>query len=250
MRNWREPRTGPSERKQVADETLFGAIIKLGYPQDMSNPAQEAFTAEDVSLSYGTVTSAGESLLIRCEFGQRRARRAASCIVEPAMADRVLIASDSSGENYVLAVLVRRSCAPTRLSVDGDLSLEARSGKIGLVARDGVEIGTSGSIGVVSNSLDIHSATGNVSIGQLSFFGSFLQAKIESLRLVAGALQSVVEVIHQQAKRVFRRIDEIEQTKAGQLDCQADGGISMHGKYLLITAAQVVKVDGEQIQLG
>lgn len=215
----------------------------------MSNPAHDLST-DEVMHSYATVLSAGESLLVRYESGLSRARKAVSCVVEPAVGDRVLITSDSRGETYIVAVLARTGAAPIRMSVDGDLSLEARGGKLSLVAGAGLELGTSGSVEIVSKSLDIHSVNGNVSIMRLSFIGSFLHARIETIRVVAEAFHSLIEAIHQQARRVFRRVDEIEQLKARHLDYRADEGISMHGKYLLVTAAQVVKVDGEQIQLG
>lgn len=215
----------------------------------MSNPAHDLST-DEVLLGYATVLGVGASLLVRCESGLSRARKAASCLVEPAAGDRVLISSNVEGETYIVAVLARRGEGTMRLSVDGALSLEARSGKLSLVAGKGVELGTSGSVEIVSKSLDIHSVDGNISIARLSFIGSLLDARVDTIRLVAEAFHSLVEAIYQQARRVFRRVDEIEQIKAGQFDCQADEGISMHGKYLLVTAGQVVKVDGEQIQLG
>lgn len=215
----------------------------------MSNPAQNLWPNE-VSLSYATVVSVGAIPLIRDETGLRQVAKPPSCLLEMAPGDRVLLCSDLTGEAYVLAIVARKAPGPMHVAVDADLNLEARAGKLNLIARDGIEIGSAGRVGIVSHSLDIHSVNAELAISRVSFLGSLINASVGTIRLVADVFDLLIQSIHQQSKRVFRRVEDIEHVKAKQLDYDTEEGISMRGQYALITAAKIVKVDGEQIQLG
>ena len=68
------------------------------------------------------------SFEVRVGSGDYAAKRAVSCLVEPALGDRVLVALHDAG-CHVLAVLDREGDAPTRLVAEGDLEVSAPGGR-------------------------------------------------------------------------------------------------------------------------
>ena len=48
-------------------------------------------------------------------------------------------------------------------------------------------------------------------------------------------------------KRSYRAVEETDQLRAGQIDYVAKETLSLHGENALLTAEELVKVDGEQI---
>ena len=70
------------------------------------------------------------------------------------------------------------------------------------------------------------------------------------MKTVGRSVDSVLERLHSRVSRSYRRVEELDQVKAGQIDYQADTSLQLHAKYALVTADDLVKVDAEQIHLG
>ena len=70
------------------------------------------------------------------------------------------------------------------------------------------------------------------------------------LALVTETLDSVLDRFSQRVKRSYRTVEETDQLKAERIDYTASSTMSLHGENALVTAEQLVKVDGEQIHLG
>ena len=77
-----------------------------------------------------------------------------------------------------------------------------------------------------------------------------LDAQIAKVDLTAEESTSLVGRVFQKAKRVFRIVEETETLRTRQLDVVAETNLRMHGDTTLLTATDLVKVDGKQIQLG
>jgi len=61
---------------------------------------------------------------------------------------------------------------------------------------------------------------------------------------------SVVERLSQRVRRSYRKVEELEQVHAQQLDYVATKNVSVRGHNTLLTAEELVKLDGEQVHLG
>jgi len=168
----------------------------------------------DESLSYeiAEVTSVSPGALrVRAAAGDYAARRAASCLLEPCVGDRVALLSSPRGECWVIAVLERAEPASVAaLSVDGDLAL--RGATVSIAGSADVEIGRA--------------------------------------RLTASTLDVVAERVHTRAKRVMRFVEEIEQLRAGGIDAVARNLLNLRGKTTVVTAEEVAKIDGAQVLIG
>jgi hypothetical protein len=192
----------------------------------------------------------GPVVHVRTERGDYRARRATSCLLEPRAGDRVLLASGADGRCYVLAVLEREEGAGAELSVDGDLSLAARAGQIRMVARDGVSLASGGDVDVVAGGVNVNAAEGSVVVQRLTYVGRLFQSEIEKVKSFAGSLDMVLDRFTQKVKRSYRFVEELDHKRAGQVEHTAEKTMSLRGKNTLVTAEQLVKVDGGQIHFG
>jgi hypothetical protein len=212
--------------------------------------AAKKIVRREAYLESGKVERIGEMLAVSLGTGTCEARRAKSCLVAPEVGDSVLCAVEPDGAAFVVAVLAGREGAPTKLAVDGDLALQARGGRVSLCSSEGVDIVSGGAVAMTSNELHVRAKKGTMAIEELGFFGRLVQAEVAKVSLVAQEVDSVLTRLTQRAKRVFRFVEEIDQTRAGTVDMRAQNLIAIRGENAVISARVLAKVDGEQIHLG
>lgn len=212
--------------------------------------AAKKLTSPEAYLESGRVERVGEAVVeVRLWSGSLEARRAKSCLVAPEVGDKVLCAVDAEGA-FILAVLEGREGARTLLAVSGDLELQARGGRASVSASEGVDIVSAGAVAVTSSELHLRARKGSVAIDELGFFGRLVRAEVTRVALVAQEVDSVLTRLTQRAKRVFRFVEEIDQTRAGTVDMRAESLLALRGENAVISARVLAKVDGEQIHLG
>lgn len=166
----------------------------------------------------------GAELVLETERGERRALRATSCLVEPLVGDEVLAVTVPDGRLFVLAVLARCGDA-VALSVDGPLRIAAKS-------------------------LDLEAAAGTMRFGQLAVMATSLLAHTDTARVAAKAVDSFCERFSSTVKSCFRRVEELDQLRAGRLDYRTEKEMTLRAENVLASARALVKVDGEQIHIG
>lgn len=155
------------------------------------------------------------------------ARRALSCLTDPEPGDQVLVLrSRQTAEAYVLAVLERRGDARVALVSPRDTELRS-AGALSIVARETT---------LVSPTLSVHS--------------TLTRLHAASVTAVLGTVDAIVDRVVQRAKQVFRVVEQLDHLRVGHADYEAKGTMSLHGANTTLTAEGLVKVDGEQIQLG
>ncbi|WP_437991495.1 DUF3540 domain-containing protein [Sorangium sp. So ce145] len=200
-------------------------------------------------LETGSVERVGATLLVRLASSSCEARRAKSCLVAPEAGDKVLCAIEPEGV-YVLAVLDGRDGAPTKLATDGDLEVQARGGRIAVCASERVDIVGAREVAMTGAEVHVRAKKGAIAIDELGFFGRLVQAEVTKIALVAQEADTILTRLTQRAKRVFRFVEEIDQTRAGTVDLRAQNMIGIRGENAIISARVLAKVDGEQIHLG
>jgi hypothetical protein len=206
---------------------------------------------EPVFQDIGTITRVcGPLLVVRTPSGDLEATRAASCLLEPAMGDRVLVGGSRREGMYVLAILVREHGARAAVAVDGDLEIRVPGGRFVVAAQEGVDLVSGGDVSVVSGRINVNAADGNVALGRLTFLGTLLQAEVEVVKILAERIDSVVDRVAQRVKRSYRAVEETDQVRAERIDYVAKKTASLHGENALLTAEELVKIDGEQIHVG
>ncbi|WP_437872626.1 DUF3540 domain-containing protein [Sorangium sp. So ce363] len=204
-----------------------------------------------VTQEFGTVVRAdGAALVVETDAGELRAKRAKGCLLEPEAGDLVLVAVATDGRCYVLSVLEREDGAPGSIVADGDLNIKLPAGRLGVAAQDGIGLVSAKEVAVVSAGLSVNAVDGNVALQRLSFVGTLLRAEIGKAKVLAGSLDSVLERLSQRVKRSYRTVEESEQLRAERVDYVAKKTMSLRGENTLVTAQELVKIDGEQIHLG
>jgi len=210
-----------------------------------------AARAAAVVQETGTVAawSAGTAA-VHTRDGVRTARRAVSCLVEPAVGDRVLVASDEEGQAFVLAVLERQPGAEVRLGAEGDVTWTLPGGRFSVAAAQGIGLATAGEAKLAAGALRVTAADTALHLDQVSFLGRLVQAQAETVKLVANALDQTLERFWHRVKRSYRFVAEQDHVRAGHLDYAAKENAHLRGKNTLVTAEQLVKVDAGQVHLG
>lgn len=225
----------------------------------MHNLAKKLDTTEATQLG-GYVVRVGEGhgpvrdLVVRVGDGnaasEYTARRATSCLLDPALGDHVLVAVFGDGRAFVLAVLERTEEGPATASLDRDLTLRVPNGSLQLAAKDGVGVVSAGDVSIVGASLDVKAGEGRVSIEKIAVLGRQLLAEVASVKVVAGAVDSVMDRWVQKVKRAYRTVEELDQLRSKRVDYSAEKSMHLHAENTLVTATELVKFDGEHIHLG
>jgi len=185
-----------------------------------------------------------ELLTVRTALADVTARRAASCLLEPALGDRVLLAAEERGDTYVLALLEQRDPATATISVEGNLLLRSLRGKVSVAAQEGVELVSAAAVRILASAVDVEA------VEALSVLSGAVKAELGKVKMYAATLDSFFERVSLHAKRSFRTIDELDQVKAGHLDYAASGNAHLRGENALISAHDLVKLNGEQVHVG
>lgn len=217
----------------------------------MRNTAQSIETRGAATQEAGSVARVdGDTFVVRTAEGERRARRAVSCLVEPEAGDLVLVAAVEGAGAWVLAVLEREAGAATRIVSDGDMELRVDRGRFSVVSREGVDLATAGDMNLAATTLDLHADEARVATGALSYLGATVKAEVERVKVFAVHCDQMFERLSQRVRRSYRTVSELDQLRAEQIDYAAKENLSLRGENTLVTAKELVKVDGEQIHLG
>lgn len=198
----------------------------------------------------GTVLEATAiGLFVETPSGRFEAARAISCLVAPEPGDEVLLAVPPEGSLYVLAVLARSSSAPISLRMDRDASLESE-GTLRLSATSKVEIRSPGEVETVARKVSTRAVEGEMAIDRFAFISSVVSAHTREIKGVLGMVDTVLERLSQKMKRSYRYVEELDMTRAGQVDLRAKRSMSLHAQNTQLHAEQLVKVQADQIHLG
>jgi hypothetical protein len=77
-----------------------------------------------------------------------------------------------------------------------------------------------------------------------------VRAQIDKLKLFAEHVDSVAERVAARVRRSYRTVEECDQVRAERIDYVAKGTMTLHAENALLTAEELVKLDGEQIHVG
>jgi len=163
-----------------------------------------------------------------------QARRAESCLLEPAIGDRVACLRVGPNDAWVLSVLEReagqlrllRSAGPTRLAVDqGGLEIEAD--RFALAARQ-MQVATE----------------------QADLSGSQLTLIATRIKVIGTLLSSVLDRVQHFSRHYLRHTDGMHRVSATQIDCEAKQMLRMEAEQTLVNGRTLVKTRGGQIHFG
>lgn len=183
------------------------------------------------------------SMVVESEGRGWHCRRAASCLLTPEAGDIALIARSSDEKLWLLAVLERaKPQQAAQIMVDGDLNIATRGGSLTLNSER--------QLALKSHQLQVNSAHGDCSIGNLEYRGDELSARVTLSRWLGDRCESVWQTLTQLSDVVFRQVRKTEHVRAGQIDYQAEDYARLHARSTMITSETITKIDSEQIHVG
>jgi hypothetical protein len=199
----------------------------------------------------GSITESDQNRFSICtDHGVFPARRAVSCLIEPVVGDRVLIAGDPADNLFIIAVLERLDAEPLQIVVDRDLSIGIKEGRFSIAAGKGVHLVSSAEISLTSAELTVNAIKGNIFLDRISYLGRQLFAEIDGIKFVGRVFEAVFERIAHKSRWSYCEVEEIDQVRSGQIDYRAEKNMNLRGQNALVTAEDLVKIDGDQIHLG
>lgn len=206
----------------------------------------ESVATQEVGTVIG---STGRSFRVRVGSGDYEAKRAVSCLVEPELGDRVLLALHDEG-CHVLAVLDREGEAPTRIVAEGDLELSAPAGRFTVAAQEGVYVVTPGDAALASGKVSVTAEEGSMAIGTLSYLGEQLVAQVGRVKTVARSVESTADRWVQRLDRAYRFIAHSEQVRTQYYEINAKAALNLKAQTTIVSSGELTKINGGQIHLG
>lgn len=175
----------------------------------------------------------GEGFALLLNARRAVARRAFSCLVEPAPGDLVLVAV-ADGERYILAVLERRGDAALRMPLAEGASITAAAGRIDIAGA---------TVAVTADAAQLAATKLGVSAGRTD-------VRLGAVRLVAEAIESMAERVIGRFRRSYRFVEEGDHVRSRDIDHRASGHLHLRGDTAAVQAKALVKVQSGQIHLG
>lgn len=201
--------------------------------------------------AYGTIMEClPDGIRVSTDDGDLFAKRALSCLIEPVIGDRVLVAGDLHDEIFIIAVLERPDASPITIAVDGDLTLGVPHGRLSMAAGKGIDLMTAADMTMTGSEITVRAPRGQVLLDHLTYIGSKVFAQAQAFKLVGELFDAVFERISHKVKRSYKIVEEIDHVRSGQIDYRAENNMSLRGKNALVTADELIKMDGDQIHLG
>ena len=133
----------------------------------------------------------------------------------------------------------------TRIAVDGDLELALPDGRFSVAARDGVGFVSQKDVSIVSAEVKVNAVEANVALQKATLVGKYLQTEFERIKSFATSFDGMFDRFSQRVKNSYRRVEGLDQVKAENVDYTAKKTMNLHGENAVMTARQLVKVDGD-----
>jgi len=205
--------------------------------------------APEVRQLFGVVTATDDGLRVRGDDGETRVvLRAVSCLVAPREGDRVLI-SGAGAEWYALAVLQREDDA-VELEADGDLTVRSRRGAVSVAAASEVRLMAGEAVRLAAGEVSVDAGRMQLAARAVEHIGALVSAQVDTVKVLAKAIDTTAERVTQRAKRVFRFVEELDALRAGNVDQAVSELWQLRAKDAMLTARHLVKMDGDQIHMG
>jgi hypothetical protein len=186
------------------------------------------------------VDAAGAQIVASSDL-RLRARRAASCLLEPVAGDNVACLRIAPDEVWVMAVLQREEGTANVVSCPGQMRIAVDGGTLELAAAR---------VGLRSDELDIATQKTRLATDTADVVGRKLSVVATSFKLVGSVLSSVMDRVQHFSKHYLRTTDGIDRVAATHLECEAKQLLRLEGEHTLVNGRELIKARGAQIHFG
>ena len=219
-----------------------------------SSVVEKIFVDNSVIREVGTVVAVEEenaAYVVESEGSTYHTSKAVTCLVEPIVGDEVVFTGRASGLLYITAILERSGEQATVIEGKGDLYLKSREGKIGLVAKEGLDLLSAAGMSLTSSSLDVQSGSGRLLMRGVTLLADTALAEVEEVKTIYGKVDSVIDRLRQKVRTSYRFVEEVDHLRSGALDYAAKTLLRLHShQSSVITSESLTKIDGSQVHIG
>ncbi|MBT2333250.1 DUF3540 domain-containing protein [Variovorax paradoxus] len=177
-------------------------------------------------------------------------RRAASCLLAPQPGDTVMLSGPDRFRVYLIAVIEQADASASRIDAPGHMTLGGAEGSVSIESAGDVRLRSGGALDMRGERWDVQAETGHCHVDELRVTARTVDATTGRLRVVGKVFETVADRMVQMARNALRMVDEVDQVRAGHLDCKATQTVRIHGRHTTVTGKELVKVDAAQIHMG
>jgi hypothetical protein len=190
----------------------------------------------------GIVTGArGDGYSVTSGEVVSRARRASSCLLEPAPGDSVACLIVAPDELWILAILQREDGTHNVLRCEGPTRLEVTSGALQLDAE---------TLQIDSGRFALRAASVDVETDKALVLGRELRVIGSAIKLVGSLMSTLFDRVTHHSKHHLRTTEGLDRVQATHLEQQAEQLLRLSGEHTLINGEKLVKTRGSQIHFG
>lgn len=196
----------------------------------------------------GEVTSVeGATLVVNTPSGPRHAREAAGGLVAPRAGDVVQLATTPRGV-YVVAVL-ERSGGGAEIVLPEGAAVRAE-GRVTVAAEEIALESQHGDSHVIAHTLSVVADRGALCLQALAARVGAVRSVVDRAELVARDVAQIAGRLSVRVRRSSRTTTEHDRTSAEQVHIRVRRLVSLGCEHAVLTANQLVRIDGTQVQIG
>lgn len=175
-------------------------------------------------------------------------QRAASCLLLPQINDTVLISGPNIEQVYLIAVITQANPNSSQMHFSGALALHAK--QLTLQSQETLSLRSQDALLMQSEQLQLASDKAQCVVNEMDYVGQQVRSQVGVVRLLAKVYESIVDRLSFMSKSSYKVTETVDHTRAGTVDMQAEQSARLHAKYTMVTAKDLVKVDGKHIHMG
>jgi len=156
---------------------------------------------------------------------------------------------DAGAEGVFVLDVLAGAEKETRLSVKGNLAVEADGGSVTLSGRR-VSLSPSEAATVEAPFVGINGAEGRLRFHRLSLASRFLAVSARRAQATCDRVVMTAGTVFQRMKNLFRRVEELEETRAGRISVKSEAGVHVRGGRFSVVSDEEVRIDGRGIHIG
>ncbi len=241
-----------SERGDVKMESLCSHLHEDEEKDLVLLSAHLSMGKKTIVMHHAMVTGISSKWILL--NGGLRAHKAVSCLMEPAVGDKVLV-SKSSVENdamphcFVIAILERSADIPALFTFHGGGVLQGHQGTLTMSAQN-MKFRASKYLSLQTPVLKMIALYGDMEFHKIKILAKECKAYICMLSSISHEVSVVADKLWQKLNHSFRRIEQLDETRSGSTRFQVAQRFSIKAKHASVIADGQVKIDGEKVDLG
>ncbi|MBF0470254.1 MAG: DUF3540 domain-containing protein [Gammaproteobacteria bacterium] len=213
----------------------------------IQQPVNAAITT--AGFEFGEVQGGGGGhYAVLCSRGLVMAKKAASCLIKPAVGNKVMVVIKGQ-EHYILSVLEREN-VELEIEAEGGMTFRAKQGNLSLLASDSIH-------SLCGGEHQMTAANMNQITGHYQLAANQIDTKAVNYQLNGQkAVVSVADVsllcdrMTQKVDQLYRWVTTIETSHIGNLMQSVKNSLCIRSKNSVITAKGDMKIDAERIHMG